>query len=771
MNKNLFNLCIAILCVGCNGSDSSLVSRAMATGKALVAPLTPGPAVEQFADADTFLDLSAQAGLAQIDVHGWFIDIGSAAQAQHTMGDWRSGWGKRGEEQGASYAEVGTRGRVYVSLDQASPLRVSLRIKAAQAMPVTLYVNEFVIESLNLAGGGKYEEVSFKVPAEKVHPGENVILFHFGKPQVINGVGFAGRVDWVRIQEGDSANDNAAPNFSFASLVGKSDVGGKEKSALRMPGASRLRFTVDVPEKAKLVFSIGAEQEQPVSARVVATTDGQTSETLWRGEAKNAWKEVALDLKAHDSPVRIDFVAEGNSSQHVAWSRPRIVVPSSPSNAGTTVPKNVIVLLIDTQRADKFHAFNPNTRVKTPTIDMLAKEGTIFESTQAPENWTKPSCASVLTGLHPQTHRQKFDDSVLPASVTMLSEQLKAQGMTTAIFSANGYVSDKFGFKQGWDYYTNYIREEKGTTAAVVFNDAAKWVEANKAKPFFTYIQTIDPHVPYDPPEEDRKLYDPNPYDGPIKPRLTPDLLEKAKRVPPAVTFTARDKEYIKGLYDGEVTYHDVQLGKFIERLKAAGVWGETLLVVTADHGEELEDHGSWGHGHSVYQELLHVPLVFHLPGRVPQGARIDSTVSSYDVPATVLDLLGKSDIPDDEGHSLVPFFDGRLPSHPLVGFSDFQDDRRVVRAGRYKYIVRGNLTATLFDLEKDPGELAPLDSHAVPIAQAYCRAVLGQFLGARDRRDWYLMNQQARSAPLKQENAIMDDATKAQLKALGYVN
>jgi arylsulfatase A-like enzyme len=162
----------------------------------------------------------------------------------------------------------------------------------------------------------------------------------------------------------------------------------------------------------------------------------------------------------------------------------------------------VVVLVVDTLRADKLRPFNPATRVKTPSVDRFASEGVVFELAQSPENWTKPAVASILTGLHPQTHQQKTGDAALPGSAVLLSEHLKDNGFATGSFIANGYVSDRFGFDQGWDDYSNYIREGGSTEAKDVFDAAGNWIEAHQEQRFFAYIQTIDPHVPYDPPGE-----------------------------------------------------------------------------------------------------------------------------------------------------------------------------------------------------------------------------------------------------------------------------
>ena len=338
------------------------------------------------------------------------------------------------------------------------------------------------------------------------------------------------------------------------------------------------------------------------------------------------WNEKVVSLADQAGKVvRLDLVAEGEGN--VAWASPAIVVPEVEVKKPEPA-KSTIVLLIDTLRSDELRAYDKRSRVETPALDAVAKEGVVFTSAQAPENWTKPSVASVLTGLFPATHGTKQSESRLPDGVLMISEGMKQHGVATAAFLANGYVSDKFGFKQGWDHYTNYIRENKSTKAENVFTEAGDWIEKHKDQRFFAYVHTIDPHVPYDPPQKWLDKYDPEPYSGQVSPRKTADQLEKAKRKPPAVVFNERDRRHLRALYDAEVSYHDEELSKFIDRLKKLGVFDDVLFVVTADHGEEFNDHGSWGHGHSVYQELLHVPLMFRRPGALPGFSAIKSRTS-----------------------------------------------------------------------------------------------------------------------------------------------
>ncbi|MEM6961231.1 MAG: sulfatase, partial [Myxococcota bacterium] len=367
------------------------------------------------------------------------------------------------------------------------------------------------------------------------------------------------------------------------------------------------------------------------------------------------------------------------------------------------------------------------------------------------------------------THGAKESESRLPKEALLLSEHLKAEGFATGSFIANGYVSDRFGFDQGWDHYTNYIREGKSTEAEHVFGEAMEWIEGHQGERFFAYIQTIDPHVPYDPPAAYLRMYDDRHYDGQVRPRKTPELLEQAKRNPPQVTFSASDRRRLEALHDAEITQHDHHLGTFVNRMKELELWDNTLFVVVSDHGEEFGEHGSWGHGHSVYQELLHVPLFARLPDSIPAGRRIKDAVTTLDIPATVVDLLGVSPMPT-EGESLMDLVDGIPSSRPRIAFSDFLHDRRVAVSGHWKFILRGNLTASMFDLRKDPQEVDQLDLNVHPIAQRFLRIHLGQYLGASDRANW-IAAEQGPGIRVDQQAAEMDDAIRAQLRALGYAN
>ncbi len=728
-----------------------------------------GSAPDLFAGLEAHADLTEIRHLAEVNDGGWYLDFGTPAQAKYTVGDWRSGWVGEGVDGDTTYARVGMRGRVYFEADAKEALVARVRLRRHGTRALTPYINNQQLKSLHLGTDQGFADYDIELPKERVQAGENYLLLTFGGTVPIDGQDVSVEIDSIWIRKQSEASKTArAP--AYGSLVAKVRLGDEEREAIALSRDSTLRYHVMVPANGSLGFGVGVEGEGDAPFAIEVTADGRPITEVLSGNASGAWADHKVDLSRFaGETVRIDLHARGEGAGRLAWNAPRIFVPA-PTERNLEPAKNVVVIVIDTLRADKLRAFNPQSRVKTPAIDQFASDGVIFELAQAPENWTKPSVASILTGLHPQTHQQKTGEAALPGSAVLLSEHLKDQGFKTGGFIANGYVSDRFGFDQGWDHYTNYIREAKSTEAKDVFDEAGNWIEAHKDGRFFAYIQTIDPHVPYDPPVKYLQMYDPSEYTGQVRPRMTGDLLEKAKRNPPEVVFDASDKRHLKALHDGEITQHDHFFGAFLERLSALGLADDTLVVVTSDHGEEFDDHGSWGHGHSVYQELLHVPLMFRLPKRLPGGTKVGDAVSTMDISATVTELLGVPAMEDNEGHPLVGLMFGEPPARPSVAFSDFQDDRRVITSSRWKLVLRGNLTSTMFDLVADPMEKTQLDPSAFPVGRRYSRMMLGQFLGATDRGDW-LSAEQKGGTQLKREDAEMDDTIRDQLRALGYAH
>jgi choline-sulfatase len=722
------------------------------------------------------LDLIELAHLADVEHHGLYIDMGTAPRNKYTLGNWRTGWLTDGADGDETFTYAGRMGRLYVDLREASPLTVRLRMRAYGSRRLQVYVNGTTLpEGIELPPGEGWNETDVAIPASMVHAGENMIQLSFGGTIAVAGQDVSVAVSTVRIIPGTTVDDAGFMAPDWGTYVSEIEVGGVTRRSLAVRAPTTLSYYVEVPEGGRLVFGVGGEGEATAHAVVRVTPEGGTSTEAWSGDAGARWNDASVDLAAYAGQVvRLELVTEaaaGAAAGRVAWSVPAVMVPQPTATAEPGEIRNVVVLLIDTLRASKLRAYNPSSRVRTPVLDDLVAHGTLFERASSQENWTKPSVASVLTGLTPMTHGAKTDAARLPDSADMVSEAFDGANFATGSFIANGYVSDRFGFDQGWDHYTNMIRESRSTEAEDVFREAGDWIEQHSGERFFAYVQTIDPHVPYDPPAEYLAMYDDRPdYAGIVTPRRTHELLEGAKRNPPTVTFDASDVRRLEALHDGEITQHDHFFGLFIERLRALNVLDNTLVVITSDHGEEFDDHGSWGHGHSVYQELLGVPLIFWRPGTVPENRRIAHPVSTLNISQTVLDFANVEGLPHAEGRSLVgEIVRGELPAYPAVNFSDMLDDRRVIRASGWKMILNGSNTK-LFNLTTDPGEDREItDMTRHPIAARYLRILLGQYLGATDRGHWWSATQSS-GATLGTENATMDAETCAQLQALGYV-
>jgi arylsulfatase A-like enzyme len=375
------------------------------------------------------------------------------------------------------------------------------------------------------------------------------------------------------------------------------------------------------------------------------------------------------------------------------------------------------------------------------------------------ENWTKPSVATLLSGLLPWEHHATTEEAVVPADVQLLSERL-GRDFHSGAFIANGFCSDRFGFRQGWSTFRNYIREGLRTQAQFVASDVVGWLDARpRDRPFFLYVHTVDPHVPYMPPADLLALYDPDPYDGPIDFGRDRELLERVKSG--SLRVNERDRVRLEALYDGEITYHDAHFGAIMEALERRGLADETIVVFTADHGEEFFDHGSVGHGHSVYEELIHVPLIVRVPGVTDGGVRLDDAVGLVDVLPTIYDALGR-EIPDDlSGESFLPLLLGESADAPRVAVTGFMEGWRAVSVGRLKLIQRTERRVMLHDLVEDPHEQTDVAADR-PIAVRYARGLLGLYLAGVERPS-------RRRSEIRGERLEIDAETRRQLEELGY--
>ena len=415
---------------------------------------------------------------------------------------------------------------------------------------------------------------------------------------------------------------------------------------------------------------------------------------------------------------------------------------------------NVVLVIVDAMRRDVLGCYG-NTRVKTPNIDRLAKEGVVFENAFTQVPWTWPSFGSILTGKYPRRHglMKMRSDVTLPATnrtlPMVLKEAEKAGGTrledgdwlaatfhTGTLTAASGLLGgfdmryeataghDLVVLESSWSTFRsglllailpNKIRQhlELGGTA----EEACAWIRDRGDRRFFAMVHLYSTHTPYDPPSEFRRMYCDPKYEGGIR-RFDADhrrLIVEGKYKP-----TLADESQIRNLYFGGVSEADGRIGTLLDALSDRGVLDDTLVVVMADHGESLGEQGLWEHGHMV-QTNLRIPLVMRWPKKIHPGARVPAIVDEIDVLPTICDLLGVQPGADViDGRSALPILLGQVDSIRDDSFAE-NAFLSAVQDGHFKLLVpqpllpgdvswdeamkSGGDRPRLYDIRDDPEE------------------------------------------------------------------
>jgi arylsulfatase A-like enzyme len=379
---------------------------------------------------------------------------------------------------------------------------------------------------------------------------------------------------------------------------------------------------------------------------------------------------------------------------------------------------NLVLICVDTLRADRTSAYGYLDET-TPSLAAFAAQGALFEFAYAPMAQTAPSTASLFTGQYPARHGLLRNGLRLSEEARTLAEVLSDQGWQAAAIVSSFVLSERFGFAQGFERFDDEfdpaqasmtLKEWEGHRITTGFDRRAgdatrraqQWIWArDRKRPFFLFVHYFDPHSPYAAPKGfDPKLPLPPKRDNPIS-----SLLEYRVEV--------------KG-YHEEIAYVDQQIGNLLDVIDREGLADDTLVVVTADHGEGLWDHGYWLHGLDVYEEAVRVPLLARWPGKIEAGLRVAGPVALVDVAPTLFELLGAEDGSAFDGRSLAPKLLGKpgaAPAAPIYLYRRKYDKGVIegirvhgeffgVRRGRFKLIehTEGG-RHELYDLEQDPGE------------------------------------------------------------------
>jgi arylsulfatase A-like enzyme len=367
---------------------------------------------------------------------------------------------------------------------------------------------------------------------------------------------------------------------------------------------------------------------------------------------------------------------------------------------------NVVVVGIDTLRADHLGCYG-YPRPTSPRLDALSRESVLFTTAIAQAPWTLPSFASMLTGLLPSNHGAGdgllLDDElfVFTTPVPPLSPDhrtlatiLQEAGYRTGSFVSNGFVGKRVGLQQGFTDTFEWF------TSDASVNQAVNWLNQRGPERFFLFVHIVDPHAPYTPSDEDAKPFLDPAYAGMVGTSYN-------GRANPF--WNDADRRRIVDLYDGEVHYADRLVGQLLDTLRERGLLEKTLFVVVSDHGEELVERGTLGHGHSLYDELIHVPLIVRFPHAGFSG-RIDAQVRAMDIFPTVLDAVGMPVPAGIDAASLMPLVRGEAPSLrsdlAVAEAVMVKPERKAIRQRDRKLVVEpGTGQMMLFDLAADRAE------------------------------------------------------------------
>jgi arylsulfatase A-like enzyme len=425
--------------------------------------------------------------------------------------------------------------------------------------------------------------------------------------------------------------------------------------------------------------------------------------------------------------------------------------------------KNVILIAIDTLNAHHLGAYGAE-RSPSPNIDQLAKNGIVFERAYSAAPWTKPAFASMFTSLYPSEHGVTAFDRILSEDKFTVGEYFKSKGFSTAGIVSHILVQPQFGYAQGFDYYE--LIPFKGNVHSIisslrVTDMATRWLESNSERPFFMFLHYFDPHNNY---YHHKKFDRTSWYKGPVTSGM--DLRELKKLIP---NMTKEDVVALRGFYDEEIAFTDFSIGLLLSYLRDHGLDKDTLIVLTADHGEELTERGYIGHTRTLYDELVRVPFIFNLPGRFAP-ARVKEPVSTMDLLPTMQGLFGDKKQTQIAGEDLSEILLAGA-KEPLARKIFSEVDYRAGQITAHKLgVVDGNLKLVLdkssqqyefFDLKKDPSETINIEDSSSPDFKRLQAAIKG--FQARYQTDAVESNKLV--APKAESQDKMD-----QLKSLGYL-
>lgn len=546
----------------------------------------------------------------------------------------------------------------------------------------------------------------------------------------------------------------------------------------RIPGRGVRDVSLKLPKNATCIrFASGTlrGQEPGELALAIKTADGEVQTLLHQPFPPwdSGWQEHQVDVSPWGGrQVTIRFRVTTSERTSIRLIGTPVVLQTEARHP------SVLLIVIDAQRADRFSAYG-HTTLTSPHLAQLAREGILFSHAVAPASWTVPSMASTFTGFYPgKRGNNGGHGAIVPREAPTLAERFSESGYATGGFAANPLLTQTRGFLRGFDNYYTAPLKDNCPSARQISDLALSWLRAHEDEAVFCYLHYMDPHAPYRspwpfPPSE--------PESGPFrtgdrdrwKDGYNGQLIQNGQMLAP------EDLSRYNRLYDNGAAYTDFQIGLLLSRLRQEGLLDNMVILVTADHGEEMQDHGFWGHGTNLYQEVVNIPMILRLPRPGHEaGSVVHAPVSLVDVVPTLVELAGLEIGPDDtEGRSLLQ----AAPERPVYSWTRAHGPLRFsVTSPPYKYIyfnrqgIEGSPPATaqgrwlaehgqpaelLFNLEEDPGEQHNLVGR-LPEVERRLRLQMSEQLALFDVE---------MLEPVSSSSDLTPEA-KEQLRALGYI-
>jgi arylsulfatase A-like enzyme len=549
---------------------------------------------------------------------------------------------------------------------------IRVRAHSADARAFSVRVNENTGDVNGQLQAG-WSTVELAVPAGQLKEGENQLLFF------VRGGGLS--VDWIQV--GGSAPADDADAFY--------DSGAK---SLVIPDGGAMTWYAFVPDKGRVTADLDNGDCQ-----IAVTATGEDGQEV-KGVLSGVGSAVDLD-RLSGKAVRLSLANSGCAKALLANAA--LVVPGDapkPAARGAA-PKYVVLLVMDSLRADHIKAFDPDARPETPTWDKLAEDSALFLQTYVQGNESRVSHASIWTSMYPIKHSFIGERELLDTKFVTVEEVAKAGGLFAAGASANGFVDPKrWHFGDKWDKYSNHIHEELGLKAENILEKGWQFV-GDKKEPWFLYMGFVDTHVSWRAHDPWIEKYSPG-YSGRFEKTFSGQ--DAADAATGKSTLSDKEKDRCRALYDSDVSYQDDVLRQLIEKLQGAGIWDQTMLIVTADHGDEQWEDGRVGHGGSTRDMLIHVPLLIHYPALLP-GGKYTQGAESVDIVPTIADALGVAMDPEWQGESLIPLTEGVNAGYPRLSFNSMYEDAHAGRILHWKARIKGGNAPGIYDFSSDKDE------------------------------------------------------------------